>query len=240
MIEYLPFVTTALAIPFTVILYRRWRLAPTALYLAWWTAGVLAYGVGTLAESLNTLMGWQEPVFRGWYIAGALLGGFPLAQGTAYLLLKRRTAHWITGFFAIYISIAAVAVLAAPINYDVVSDQLTGAVFVWQWVRLFSPLVNSYAFLMLVGGAIWSAWRYWRRADRPASRVGGNALIALGGILPGIGGSFARAGSIEVLYVTELVGLLLIWAGFHLIARDRSGTIHENQARVAAIRAGST
>jgi len=99
-------------------------------------------------------------------------------------------------------------------------------------VRFMSPLVNTYAFFFLVGGAIWSAWRYWRRSDRPLSRVYGNAFIALGGILPGIGGSFARAGTIDVLYVTELVGLILIYLGYRAIVSDSAKSIHANQRSV--------
>jgi hypothetical protein len=45
-------------------------------------------------------------------------------------------------------------------------------------------------------------------------RVIGNWLIAAGAILPGIGGSFTRFGHVEVLYVTELVGILLIYFGY--------------------------
>ena len=48
----------------------------------------------------------------------------------------------------------------------------------------------------------------------------GNALIALGGLLPGIGGSFTRAGHLEVLPVTELVGLVFIWLGYRTIVSD--------------------
>jgi uncharacterized membrane protein YfcA len=91
-------------------------------------------------------------------------------------------------------------------------------------------LVNLYAVVFLIGGAIWSAWRYWRRGDA-SSRVLGNILIAVGAILPGIGGGFARAGVIEVLYVAELVGLLLIWAGYRAIAGDRLISIHRVQRR---------
>jgi len=47
------------------------------------------YGVGTLTESITTLFGWSEWVFRAWYISGALLGGAPLAQGTVYLLMPK-------------------------------------------------------------------------------------------------------------------------------------------------------
>ncbi|MDX1579642.1 MAG: hypothetical protein R3266_14245, partial [Gemmatimonadota bacterium] len=51
------------------------------------------------------------------------------------------------------------------------------------------------------------------------NRAIGNAYIAVGAILPGIGGSFTRFGHVEVLYVTELVGLILIWIGYRYAAR---------------------
>jgi hypothetical protein len=42
----------------------------------------------------------------------------------------------------------------------------------------------------------------------------GNVLIAVGALLPGIGGAFTRFGYTEVLYVTELIGLCLVYAGY--------------------------
>jgi hypothetical protein len=57
----------------------------------------------------------------------------------------------------------------------------------------------------------------------------GNALIAFGALLPGIGGASARMGHVEVLYVTELIGLLLIWWGYAVIVRDRSASVHAAQ-----------
>ena len=44
-------------------------------------------------------------------------------------------------------------------------------------------------------------------------------MIALGGLLPGIGGAMAKAGTVEALYVAELAGLLLIWAGYEFCIR---------------------
>ncbi|MEN8234409.1 MAG: hypothetical protein ABFR89_05745, partial [Actinomycetota bacterium] len=108
--------------------------------------------------------------------------------------------------------------------------RLSGDVMEWQWVRAFSPLVNTYALVFLAGGAAWSAWMYWRRSDRPGSRVLGNVLIAVGAILPGIGGSFARLGRVEVLYVTELIGIVLIWAGYVAMTRVTVSSIHAAQA----------
>lgn len=196
--------------------------------------GVGLYGLGTLTEALTTIFGWSEPVFRSWYIAGALLGAGPLAQGTVYLLLPRRIADRLAVALVTYVAIASAFVVATPLLYDLVEpNRLSGVVMAWQWVRLFSPLVNLYAVVFLIGGAIWSAWKYWRQGDA-SSRVLGNVLIAVGAILPGIGGSFARAGVIEVLYVTELIGLLLIWAGYRVIVGDRVASIHREQRQVSA------
>jgi len=229
LIHYLPVVTTIMALLFFRALWSHWQRNPSARYLLWWMIGVAVYGVGTLTEALTTLFGWQEIVFRTWYISGALLGGAPLAQGTVYLLLSKRVADRLTVALLGYVAIASAFVVSTPIVEELVDpSRLSGEVMAWQWVRLFSPLVNTYAVVFLIGGAIWSAWRYAKRGGA-SSRVVGNVLIAVGAILPGVGGSFARAGVIEVLYVTELIGLALIWAGYRVIATDRVASIHVAQ-----------
>ena len=69
------------------------------------------------------------------------------------------------------------------------------------------------------------ALRYWRRGDS-GPRAAGNGLIALGALLPGIGGSFTRFGHVEVLYVTEFIGLLLIFAGYRLNTATGAPSVH--------------
>jgi hypothetical protein len=215
-VHYLPILTSALALWFAPQLLRRWRERRPAPHLFWWGLGVVLYGVGTVTESLTTLFSWNEPVFRAWYISGALLGGAPLAQGTAYLLLRRRTADFLTAILLTVVVIAAACVLLSPIAYERVElHRLSGRVLEWAWVRGFSPFINSYAFLMLVGGALLSAWRY-RGVPHGRGKVLGNVAIAVGGLLPGIGGAFTRFGHVEVLYVTELAGLILIYIGYRL------------------------
>jgi drug/metabolite transporter (DMT)-like permease len=226
LVNYLPIVSTAVAAAFTVVLRRHWQWNRSARYVMWWMIGVALFGVGTLTEAATTVFGWHEWLFRSWYISGALLGGAPLAQGTVYLLARKRTADRLTVILSTYVVIAASFVISTPIDRSVVEgDRLSGKVMEWGWVRLFSPLLNTYALIFLVGGAIVSAWRYSRRPDRPHSRVKGNVLIAVGALLPGIGGSFTRLGYVEVLYVTELVGLTLIWLGYNVIARDRIDSV---------------
>lgn len=230
--HYIPIVTTVFSAYFAWVLFAHWRHNPKQ-YLLWWAGGVAMYGIGTLTESLTTLFGWNIVVFKTWYISGALLGGAPLAQGTVYLLMKKRTADRLAVLLASYIAIAAVFVALSPVDLSLVDGaRLTGSVMTWSWVRAFSPLVNLYAVVFLAGGAAWSAWRYWRSAVGTKKRVLGNTLIALGAIAPGIGGAYARAGQVEVLYVTEIIGILLIWAGYRLIVGDRGPTIHRNQGKL--------
>jgi hypothetical protein len=222
-VHYIPILTSLVALAFAPVLYRRWRTRG-GTHLAWWAAGVLLYGVGTITESATTLFGWSEPVFRAWYISGALLGGAPLAQGTVYLLLRRRAAHVLSAVLIAVVTVAAVFVLLTPIDYARVEPhRLTGAVMQWTWVRAFSPFINLYAATFLIGGAIVSALRF--RGD-PARRnkYVGNIYIAVGALLPGIGGTFTRFGHTEVLYVTELIGLLLIYVGFRYNTRPAGVT----------------
>ena len=94
------------------------------------------------------------------------------------------------------------------------------SVFAWQWVRYFSPFINIYAFVFLAGGAIYSAVKHALMSNKQA-RLIGNVFIALGAILPGIGGSFTRMGHVNVLFVTELIGLALIYAGYRIIKVDK-------------------
>ena len=235
LIHYLPVITTFVAIAFFRVLWKHWQANPSARYVMWWMIGVGLYGLGTFTEAATTIFGWSEPVFRTWYVAGALLGGAPLAQGTVYLLLAKRTADRLAVALVTYIAIASAFVVTTPLLDELVEpNRLSGDVMAWQWVRLFSPLVNLYAVVFLIGGAIWSAWRYRRRGDA-SSRVLGNVLIAIGAILPGIGGGFARAGTVEVLYVTELIGLLLIWSGYQAIVGDRVISIHRTQKQKTAL-----
>src|SRR5688572_23380034 len=216
LVHYIPILTTVLTVPFALRVYARYRHFPDRLHLLWWTIGIVTYGVGTLTESLTTLLGWHEPLFRAWYITGALLGGAPLAQGSVYLHLERRTANRLTAIVAAVIVVASVCVIASPIDYSLVEPfRLSGKVLEWRWVRLFSPFINLYAVVFLVGGAMLSAMRY-RRSKDTYHRFVGNSYIAIGGILPGIGGAFTRFGHTEVLYVTELLGLLLIYAGYRM------------------------
>ncbi len=211
---HLPILTTVAAAFFCYQLFARYRAKGGGLHLLWWGIGMVTYGVGTFTEAYTTLFGWNPVVFRFWYVAGAFLGGYPLAQGSIYLLMNRRFAHRSAWIVTSFIAVSAVLVFLTPLDVSLAETyRLSGQVIQWQWIRLLTPIVNLYAVLFLVGGAIVSALRF-RRAPELRDRYIGNILIAVGALLPGIGGAATRAGFVEVLYVTELIGLLLIYWGY--------------------------
>src|SRR5215213_1211754 len=77
-----------------------------------------------------------------------------------------------------------------------------------------------------MGAAVVSSKRY-QRTNETYNRFIGNVCIAVGGILPGIGGAFTRFGHTEVLYVTELLGLLFIYAGYRMNVAAKAGLSRE-------------
>jgi hypothetical protein len=221
--EYIPILTTCFSIYFFTEIFKHYQERKKT-YLLWWSLGVLTFGLGTLAESINVLFGWSELNMKYWYIVGALLGGWPLAQGSVYLLMRRKFANISTVIFVSLILIASVCVILSPVELPPGFDgKLTGHVLGWKWVRAFSPFLNTYAFVFLVGGAIYSAIKYYKHGQREAP-FRGNIFIAIGGLLPGIGGSATRAGYVNVLYVTEFLGLVMIYIGYKIIKENRAVT----------------
>jgi hypothetical protein len=211
-VHYVPILTTLIAAAFSLSLFRRY-LARRAPHLLWWAAGIAFYGLGTLIEATITVGGNSIALTKCWYIAGAILGGYPLAQGSLYLSYPRQFARRATAVSLPLVVAASVLVIASPVLVEHLEPHRpSGAILAWRWVRLLTPFINGYAAFFLIGGAILSAWRYAREGRQP-NRAVGNALIALGALLPGIGGSFAKAGIVEVLYIAEFVGLILIWLG---------------------------
>jgi len=87
-------------------------------------------------------------------------------------------------------------------------------------VRLTTPFFNIYGLLTLVGGAIWSAYLFWRKRVLP-NRVIGNVFIAAGALLIGSASTLTRLGYGQFLYLGELLCAILMFAGFRFAARPQ-------------------
>lgn len=220
-IHYIPILTTIFSAFFFVNIIRRY-FQKGGTHLLWWAIGVFTYGLGTLLESLVTLFGNTAALNKLWYVAGAILGGYPLAQGSVYLHFSKKNANILSVITVPFIVLASVFVMLSPINESLLEiHRPGGASLEWQWVRLLTPFINVYSAIFLIGSAFLSAIRY-SKIENGKNRAVGNILITIGALLPGIGGSMAKAGVVEALYIGEFVGIILIYAGYRYCLIERN------------------
>jgi len=101
-------------------------------------------------------------------------------------------------------------------------------------VRLTTPLFNIYGLLTLVGGAIYSAFLFWRKRIMP-NRVVANVLIAVGALAIGFASTLTRLGYGQFLYLGELLSAILMFIGFRMAAKPQPDeVVAPNTATAAA------
>jgi hypothetical protein len=215
---WLPLLSSILSFIFAFLILKRYTTR-RGLHLLLWGLGMIFYGIGGLCEALYGIFGWSPLVFRMWYLFGAILVAAWLGQGTVYLLVKRRWAHVLMVLLALGSLYAATRVFAAELDPGLMTtsvhtgSELSGHAIVTDGVRSLTPFFNLYGTVTLVGGALYSAWIFWRKRVL-LHRTLGNILIAVGAILPAFGGAFSRFGISGALYITEFFGAVLIFIGF--------------------------
>ncbi len=218
----LPFVSTAVMLAFTIFVLQRYavRRAPHFLF---WGLGLAMFGLGSFAEAYLSLA-WNKWVFFAWYFFGAVLNAGWIGQGSLYLLFRKKWVHVLTVILVLG-SIAALALMLQVMPKLDASQFTTARRSSEQYrnimpavkdggvVRLTTPFFNIYGLITLVGGALWSAYLFWRKRVLP-NRVIGNVLIAAGALSIGFASTLTRLGYGSLLYVGELIAAILMFAGF--------------------------
>lgn len=98
-------------------------------------------------------------------------------------------------------------------------------------VRLTTPFFNIYGLLTLVGGAIWSAYLFWRK-EVLLNRVWGNVLIAGGALLISFASTLTRLGYGQYLYLGELLAAILMFWGFEVASRPQPERVTRKSKKV--------
>jgi hypothetical protein len=88
----LPGVTAGLALLFAALLLDQWRDRRHGFQLAW-AFGMLCFAIGSGAEAVAAAGGWNEALYRAWYLAGAVWTAAWLGLGTAFLLGRTRFGY---------------------------------------------------------------------------------------------------------------------------------------------------
>ena len=158
----LPFLSSALSFVFAALVGDQWirRRQPYQLV---WTIGLLWYGISAGTEFLGGASGWNEVLYRTWYLTGAVWVAAWLGLGSVYLLARTRFgfafagALLLAGLFT-YLTQRRYEYPeagVAPILYGLIAVVGAIAVSYLSWRR--SPAWAHAAAMLIVGGTIASA-----------------------------------------------------------------------------------
>jgi len=176
------------AVAFGLSTWERW-LARGRRQEAAWSVALLLFAVAAGALAAGAQGGWSGPVFRVFYLAGAIVNVAVLSLGTIYLLAGERRGDRAAIAVGLFAAFAAGVVVTSPFTRSLPADQLA------QGSRVFGPLPRVLAAagsaggaLVIFGGAAWSGWRL-RRSSFAGRLVWSNCLIALGTLILGASGT---------------------------------------------------
>jgi hypothetical protein len=109
----LPFASSTLSFVFAALLIDQWR-ARHRPYQLIWAIGMLWYAISAGTEFLGGAVGWSEPLYRAWYLIGAVWVAGWLGLGTVYLLGRTRFGY----AFAVCLGLAGLFTFLTWRKYD--------------------------------------------------------------------------------------------------------------------------
>ncbi|MEY4338259.1 MAG: hypothetical protein RLZ14_109 [Actinomycetota bacterium] len=222
---------TLVAVAFCLSTLDRWLRRRRPHELAW-TVSLALFALGSLALWWAEAAGWSLGAFRVFYLAGAVLNVPWLALGTVYLLAGERVGHRVRWWLVFLSGLTVGIVLFAPTKVSVSGTELpTGKDVFGVAPRVLAAVGSGVAAVVIIVGALWSAWRVWRGrvpslgATRSVAAPGrlalGNVVIAVGTLVLSASGSLAgRLGKDRAFAVTLLVGIAALFVGF-LVASSK-------------------
>jgi hypothetical protein len=197
-------------------------------YKLMWTLGLVFYGCAAGAAFAGSATHWTVVDYKVWYFFGGILTAAYLGLGSFYLLGPRRIANIFTAIAVVLSAYAAIRILTYPVSAEVMAKLAAGTTAEVTDVKAFTVLpgdlsliaifMNIPGALFLFGGALWSAWTFWRR-HTPGYRVISMALLALGAVVPSVTTGLQRLGYSSSAALGEFLGALCLLAGL-LISLD--------------------
>lgn len=212
----LPMAAAAVSGVFAVLLAQMWLSRHRPHQLSWALAMGM-FSAASFAAGIGILDAWTPTLFRVYYLLGAIVNVPVLASGTVYLLAPRKAGHGFALLVAGAAVFAAGAVFPAGLREAglAVAGIPSGREVMPESVRTISRYYSFVGFFIVVGGALWSAWRLARRGEEHLRALAsGNLLIAGGTFVVALASGFARYGQGSVFAVGLLLGAVVMFAGF--------------------------
>ncbi len=206
----LAFITAAVSAVFAVAVALSYRRSRRPALLAW-TVGLALFTLAALAGALAQSGGATETEYRVFYLFGGILNVAWLALGTVLLVAPRFARASLIAVIALTV-VSVYAVFTTPVNLQIALD--TGKGFPdGSLPRILAAIGSGVGSLVLIGGALWSAWVFLRKRHN-GRRALSNIVIAAGVIIIAAGGTVTFTGANGILEYTNLVGLCVMFAGF--------------------------
>src|SRR4030088_1083731 len=89
----LPLGSALLSFVFAAMVFDQWLQRRHSFQLVW-AVGLVWYGVAAGGEFAGGAFGWNEALYRTWYLIGAFFVAAYLGAGTIYLLRKSRFGYF--------------------------------------------------------------------------------------------------------------------------------------------------
>ena len=183
-----------------------------------WTVSLVLFALASAALATGVSTGWDNGTFRVFYLLGAVVTVPWLALGTVYLLFARGVGQRIQWGLVFFSGLAAGVVLTAPIDGPIQGVAIpVGKDVFGVFPRVLAAVGSGVGAIVILAGALWSAWRFARARTDPgnARRATANILIALGTIVLSSGGLLQGiAGKDEAFVISLATGIAVIYAGF--------------------------
>lgn len=207
---------------FAFDLWRNYRRRPRP-HVAAYATGMTMFAVATWALFIGVTFGWTGPIYRTFYLFGAVLNIPFLALGSMFLVVGKRSGHGMTVALGGFAAIATTLVLTVPFQHPLPDGGIPQDMFESGFgPRLFAIIGGAAGATILIVLALVSLVRFWKK-DR--SIVWGNALILAGTMAAAWGGTGLALGEASGFALSLLVAVTLIWAGYRVASgRPRSGS----------------
>ncbi|MBA2597152.1 MAG: hypothetical protein H0V00_11075 [Chloroflexia bacterium] len=199
-----------------------------------WTVAFLVFAIAATTEVIGAVLGWSPALARVYYLCGAVLVVGILALGELYLIFADRVPAIVPGLTLLVAAIAATAVWTAPVLESRLVIDGWRAIERGPFLSALAIAINAGGTLVLAGGALYSAFAL-RTVASGRQRAVGCLLIAAGTVVVALGGTLARFGRPEYLYLAMALGIAIIFAGV-MLTRGAAAPVTAMRLRPAAAR----
>ena len=212
-----PLVAAVVAAVFAGLVARQYAARRRPYQLAW-AISLALYAAASLAVALGVAGGWTTGEFQLYWALGAVLNVPFLAGGELMLLVRNRTAQAAIWVVLVFLTAYTVSVLrGATFDGAALAQDLPSGKHVFgdgSAAHRLPQLISIPSYLVLLGGALWSAWLMRGRPEL-RDRFVGTLLIALGAtVIAGFGSAFAALGFLAAFSVSLAAGITVMFIGF--------------------------